>query len=346
MAEEATAATETETPAEPVEGATGEPANDTKAAANDNAQPKPPTEEEFAALVERFGPDKAIQIVAKKLNYTVDGATVSVAERAALREEKRQTKAALDRRQREIEEALSSKVKESESEIEFGRALKAAYQAGDFDQLARALGKKDWNDIQDEFIAKLADPNHKRLTELEQRIKDKEAAEDQQRQRYEAQQKEQQKAQAVYNYKVNTIVPNMKESKSSVLRELADNPDVVNMIYAIQNEHWDGGRPISVEDALEKPLPNGKIALKLILRGWADQLGRAFKPEEAPAPATNGTKAKGKTEPKPGVAPSSHKALDDTEWLQNGAAELAAAFKADEAREAEERRKGNSARET
>ena len=189
MAEEATAPTETATPAEPVEGATPDPANDAaqadpKKPANDNAgkeAPKPPTEEEFLGWVERFGAEKAMQIVAKKLNYQIDGQVVSVAERAALREEKRKQRAALDQRQREIEESLGSKVKESEGEIEFGRALKAAHATGDYDGIARALGRKDWNELQDDFIAKLADPNHKRLSELEQKLREKEQAEEQAR---------------------------------------------------------------------------------------------------------------------------------------------------------------------
>src|SRR3990167_7613357 len=189
MAEEATAPTETATPAEPVEGATPDPANDAaqadpKKPANDNAgkeAPKPPTEEEFLGWVERFGPEKALQIVAKKLNHTIDGAVVTVSERAEFRKKRQAAESALNQRQREIEEALSGKVKESEGEIEFGRALKAAHATGDYDGIARALGRKDWNELQDDFIAKLADPNHKRLTELEQKLREKEQAEEQAR---------------------------------------------------------------------------------------------------------------------------------------------------------------------
>jgi hypothetical protein len=353
MAEEATAPTETATPAESVEVPAGQvPANDTTAAgkpANDNAgkeAPKPPTEEEFLGWVERFGPEKAMQIVAKKLNYQIDGQVVSVAERAALREEKRKQRAALDQRQREIEEALGSKVKESESEIEFGRALKAANATGDYDGIARALGRKDWNELQDDFIAKLADPNHKRLTELEQKLREKEQAEEQARKEGETRAQHQARMQAIQNYKVG-MSREMKASSSRIFRELAENPDVVNMVYAIRDEHYrESGTELPLEAALVRKLPGTNVTLQTLLRGWRDQLFSAFEADEAaPAPKAAAEKPKGKTAPTPPVQPSTaRRYADDREQVKSWEDRMRRAFEQDEEAEAAEKRKGNSAR--
>jgi len=348
MAEEATApAAAPETPATPVEGAApAAPANDTTPAApagapaNDNAIP---TEAEIFALADKVGIDKALQMLAKKANWHIDGQVVSVAERAAFREERRKAKQALEERQRSIEEQLGHRVKESESEIELGRALRAAYEAGDFDQLARGLGKKDWNEIQEEFIAKLADPNHKRLTELEKKLKEKEAAEEQARREGETRAQHQARMQAIQQYKIG-VSNEMKTSDSPVLKALGDNPDVVHMVYAIRNEHWQkSGTEMPLAQCLVSKLPGTDVTLKTLLKSWHDQLTAAFREgEPAPTVAAVAQTAKGKTAPAPTVAPSPPKPSDKGEWTKRGAALLDEAFRAEERLKAEERRKGNT----
>ncbi len=343
MSEEATAPIET--PAEPVTTeTTPSPANDTAApgkSANDNAQPQAPTEAEFLGWVEKYGPEKALQIVAKKLNYTVDGTTLSVADYAAHREEKRKWKKETEQREREIADQLGKKVKESEAEIELGRALKRAHASGDYDGVAKALGVENWEALQGDFIKRLADPNHQRLIELERREQERERHVQQQREQYEQQQQHAQRQAAVQGYKQKMSL-DMQNSPDSAVKELSVFPDVVEMLYAVQNEHYNRATnsTVTLEQAMDLPLPNGRGTPRGILRSWHDALSKAFKAAEPPpAPAP---KAKGKTAPAAPLSPSQPRPASDNEWLRDGASRLEEAFKREAERERSERSKGNS----
>lgn len=350
MAEEATATTETATPAVPAEGAAPVPANDAvpagvPAAANDNAQPAAPTEAEVIALAEKYGPEKALQILARKLNYAVDGTSVTVEDRKKFRDENRAAKRALEERGRQIEEQLSGRVKESQAEIELGRAIRAAHETGDYDGVARALGLKDWNQIEEQYISKLADPNHKRLTDLEAKLRDKEAAEEQARREGETRAQQQQRMQAVYQYKVK-MSGEMKASELPILSAMASNPDVVNMVYAIRDEHYKTHEvEMPLAQVLVSKLPGSDVTLKTLLRAWHDQLSAAFKAETGAAPAVPPpAPAKGKTAPAPTPAPSTSRSYADSrEWVKSAQQRMEQAFKADAEKEAEETRRGNSA---
>lgn len=354
MAEEATAPAVTETPATPVDGAPATtPANDTTPAAtpaNDNAQPTPPTEAEVLALVERYGSDKALDIIARKSGYKLDGQTVSVKERADFREWQRQAKKTLEDRERAISDQLGSKAKELEAEIQLGKALREAHARGDYDGVAKALGVENWEALQGDFIKRLADPNHQRLMDLEKREREREEGAQKQRELYEQQQRQAQHEAIVRNDKIR-ISGAMKESENRMARELSDLPDVVNMVHAVLLHHQDPatGRTISLDDAMNKPLPGGSVAISVILRQWHERLAKAFAAGEAAptlqasAAATEAAKPKGKTEPAPKVAPSAARTFADTrEWTQSATERLKKAFEEDAQKEAESRRKPNS----
>lgn len=347
MAEEATP-TATETPAEGAAPAAAPVTDGAAKPANDNAAPEI-TEAQVIELAEKFGPDKALQIIARKLNYQVDGAAVTVAERKAFRDQQREAKQALDKWKQDIANEWDGKIKASTEEIEYGRALKAAKETGDYDGIARGLGFKDWNELADDHIAKLADPNHKRLTELEKRLQEKERNEAEQAERYRQHQAQQQREQQVQGYKVE-MSSAMKQSENPVLKELADFPDVVNMLFAIQQANWDPAaqKTVTLEQALMMPLPGQRQPVRELLRSWHTSLAKAFggeAPAAAPpaAPPAKG-KAKGSTGPTPTPAPSATRAANDTrEWTQLGAQALEEAFKAEAQSQAEERRKGQQA---
>ncbi len=350
MAEEAQATTIETTPdaaaALPTEN---QPANDTAPAAggkpaNDNATPEI-TEAQVIELAEKYGPEKALQIIARKINYAVDGQTVTVAERKAFRDQQREAKAAIEEWKRNVANEWDGKIKESSAEIEFGRALKSAKETGDYDGIARGLGFKDWNELTEDHIAKLADPNHKRLTELEKKLQEKERAEQEQAERYRQHQAQQQREAQVHAYK-QEMSTEMRQSQNPVLKELADFPDVVNMLFAIQQQHYDPAarKSVTLEQALMMPLPGQRMPVREDLRSWHTSLAKAFGGAETPpaaaTPPAKG-KASGKTAPTPTPAPSATRnAADAKEWTKLGAAELEAAFRAEEQTRSEERRKG------
>lgn len=332
----------TETPTEAPEQAQ-QPANDNAAApaANDNAAPAI-TEAQVLELAEKYGPDKALQIIAKKIGWEVDGQSVSVADRKAFRDQQREAKAAWEARERQFAENWDKKLRDAQGEIDFGRAVKAAREQGDYDGIARAVGFKDWNELTEDHIKKLADPNHQRLTELEKRLQEKERAEQEQRQQWEQQQAQQQRAAQVQAYK-GEMSAGMKQSENPVLRELADFPDVVNMLFAVQQANFDNAsrRTVTLEQAINMPLPGGSQPIIGILKSWHAGLSKAFGGEAAPAAQAAKPKASGKTAPTPTPAPSANRAVKDyKEWEEMGARELEAAFRNEAQARAEERRKG------
>ncbi len=298
------------------------------------------------ALAEKYGFDKALEIISRKLNYAIDGQAVTVAERKKFRDDQRAAKQQLEEWKRNVANEVEGKVKESAAEIEFGRALKAAHETGDYDGVARALGKKDWNELQGDYIARLADPNHQRLTELERKLQEKERAEEEQRKQYEQRERQAQQQRAILQYKQG-VAAEMEGSDVGPLRALAKNPDVVNMVYSIRADHYQAsGVEMPLRQVLVSKLPGTDITLQTLLKGWHSQLSEAFKDEvkAAVAAATpEPEKPKGKTAPAPKVQPSaSRRMIEDREFVKSGAAALEEAFRADAQREAEERRKGNS----
>lgn len=341
MAEEATV---TETPATPVETPPPAPANtNTPAApANDNGQPAAPTEAEFLGWVEKYGPDKALAIVAKKLNMAVDGTTIANADAVKHRHNIREQQRKLEERERAMSEQLAAKIKEHEGDIELGRALKKAKASGDYDGVAKALGEENWEALQNDFIKRLADPNHQRLLELEKQIKQREEQEQTQRQQAEQRAQEQQRQALVQGYKQKMSV-DMRASKDPAVAKLAGFPDVVEMLYTVQNDNFDRttNSTVTLEQAMDLPMPGNRGTPRAILRQWRDALTEAF-PADAAAPAGGAPpKAKTKTDAKPPVAPSGDRKASEKEWLDRGARQLEDAIRREEEERRAERLKGN-----
>ncbi|HEX6275790.1 MAG TPA: hypothetical protein VFZ53_22265, partial [Polyangiaceae bacterium] len=156
-----------------------------------------------------------------------------------------------------------------------------------------------------------------------------------QRQQAEQRAQEQQRQAAIQGYKQQLSVA-ARASKDVTVSKLAGFPDVIEMIYAVQNDNYDRmtNSTVTPEQAMDLPLPNGRGTPRAILRQWRDALTEAFPAETPPAAAATPPKAKGKTDAKPPVAPSGDRRANEREWLNRGARELEDAIR----REEEERR--------
>src|ERR1043165_541784 len=133
-----------ETPEKPAESAPSKaaPKKDAKQAAGD------PKETKRAQL----------KTLAEELGLNVDDSTVTVAERAEHRAAMRRDREQLANERAELEKAKALKP-EQQAAAEFGASVKDAYERGDPDAFAKALGAKDFNEFQQSFIKRLADPN-------------------------------------------------------------------------------------------------------------------------------------------------------------------------------------------
>src|SRR5690606_2712963 len=96
-----------------------------------------------------------LQGLAQELGLSIEGNTVTPIERAKFRERRRQTLDSLKQKENELaerERALSSS-------LEALRAANTALESGDFDALARALGRSNWNELNSDAIRHFQDPN-------------------------------------------------------------------------------------------------------------------------------------------------------------------------------------------
>lgn len=228
--------------------------------------------------------------LAKKHGFVVEGGKVVPRERHAFREERRQARAELQKA-REAFDAEAGKTKaQLQAEGRAVYAAKRALDADDFDGFAQALGHKDWNALNEKVINRFADPNYKRLQELERDKQQREQREAQQREQQIAQAKQQQELAAQAEYKQG-LSATMAESSDPFVAAMADDPAFVNAIFRIQEQHFDGHETITAEEAVRLKPKDGGSPLLETLRGLYNRLHRSgvFAETEEGARSTQNT---------------------------------------------------------
>lgn len=215
-----------------------------------------------------------LQELAKKHGFVVEDAKVLPRERHAFREERREARARLERERAEWQQQREAEVARIRSEGSAVIKAAQAYQAKDWDAFAQALGAKDWNELNGEVIGTFADPNFKKLQELERW---KRQNEEQQAKAREEQQRvamEQQQAQAEAEYRQG-LAQQMAASEDPFVRAMHDDPRFVHAIFQIQKAHFDGQETISVEEAVKLKPRNGGSALLEDMRQLYSRLRRS-----------------------------------------------------------------------
>ena len=293
--------------------------------------------------------------LAKKHGFALSEETQTVAarERVAFREEKRRARAEL-----EAERAAFLRDREAETLRlqQTGRSVIEAAQAferGDWDAFAKALGEKDWNAVNERVLNAFADPNYKRLRELERRELEREQSQQtaQQQQREQAAREAQQREIDRY---CETISGEMAESSDKFVAAMSDDPRFVNAIFRIRQQHYqETGEELALDEAV-KIKPRGGTSLreqmavlykKLRSSGAFDEpeepSDRARKPESGPRPRNGeiGSQSRNAAKPKTSISqseaggPSRNLNLDDDrEWRKYALAELERAADEDKRR--------------
>lgn len=261
---------------------------------------------------------------ADRLGLVIDDkGRVSNRERQQFRAYKAEQRKQLEAERREAAEKIEAIKADVLPQLGFASTLYKAWESKDPDAIAKAFGLQDFAAFQQELIDAQADPNYKRLRELEQR----DAQRERERQEAEARAREaelQQARQRAEEKYLSDLTARMQKSENPELAALAKLPMVRDAVYKIQQEHWDGHESslLSPERALKLGMRGAK-PLRDELLGLRDVLNAAFgapaaaatqdneeESEEAPAPAPkpkNGKKALPpgtKTSPAPKAAPS------------------------------------------
>lgn len=255
------------------------PEKDKPAAGPAPAPPRP-------AVVTPPGADKLAQVraLAAELGLEFDNGRVSSSERADFRKWKAEQRAKIEAREAEVTAKVQEIEGKHKTRLTRAEQIERAADDGDYDGLAKLLNAKDWNDLQRAVVDRLADPNYKKLRELEQW-----KAEQAERERKQAEQLEQQRVsaerqQAIVRH-INNLSAEMAASKDPLVAAYSDDPAVLQTIYRIQEEQFDGERTVSAAQALRMSVRGAKMTLMDELRSMYNRGNRAFgAPPPPPAP--------------------------------------------------------------
>ncbi len=248
-----------------------------------------PAAAEAAPVVEipvNTAPDKRAQLlaIAAELGMEVNDAEVTVAERVAFREAQKKHAARLETQEQDVLRRLQEAKGGFATEIEQAKALRAAYDAGDYDGLAKLLGPKDWNALQEEMIAKISDPNYKRLRQLEQKEQEREREAEQRRiagERAAFQQKQLEARQIVEA----RLSAQMKNSADPLVAALHDDPQFIAAVIEVQRQNWDGSSTVSPEKAIKIAAKGFTGPLHQHMQNLYQKLQKAFGATPAQAAA-------------------------------------------------------------
>lgn len=248
-------------------------------------------------------PDRRAELesIAKELGYSLDGNVVTVAERADWRATKKREHDALAAREQAVK-ALESSAGSNE-QVKRATAILDAIEKGDPEGFAAAVGTKDFNEFQESFIKRLADPNYKELREL-QKWRDEEKGRAEKTEQEAAQRAEQQKRGELRAGYMKNLSETASKSTDKLAATMADDPMFLNVLFQIQSENWDPTeqKTLTIEQALDRGVRGSKTTLREELKGLYERLGKAF--GAAAQAAAVATLKNGKPAPKTAVTPT------------------------------------------
>lgn len=270
-------------------------------AAPETPTPEPaPAEATPEAKPDRTTRLKQLEEIAAELGFKVDGKAVTTTDRYQLREEARRRQAAIDAKL-QAERADIEKTKAAvETDGKRFRDFNVAFESGDPDAMAKAVGATDWNDLQEKVLARIADPHYSEIQKLRQQIEAREQAEREHAERATQAERQRQRQQIEAQAKQG-IAAEAKASKNKMLSALSDDPAFVHTLFELQRRNYD---PVTqttctLEDALDERLDNG-TTLREYMQAMKRRLDAAF--DELPPPRPVATPAAASTAPKPRVA--------------------------------------------
>ncbi len=284
-------------PEKPAKGKKGGKAKEPEKAPAEAAAP-------VAELTEPTPEQKAetLKALALELGMTIDDGKVTTSDRAALRIAKREHEQRIKAAEQDLVNRYNQALEALKPELEKAQAVIKAIDEGDADELAKLAGAKDWNEFQERALAKITDPNWKKIRDLERQVDadKREKEEATQRARQQSEHNSQLEAQRKYRTELSG---SMKKSTDPLCREMADDPAFVHAIYQIQRENWDGSATVTAEQALKMMVRGAPLSVRDELKQTYERLHKVFAASPAaPAPAVAAAAPAPSTD-KPGQRP-------------------------------------------
>jgi hypothetical protein len=270
------------------------------------------------------------------------GPTVTVAERVELRIKQREARQKLEAEQAAARKWLDEERAKIAEEGKATRAAKEAFERGDFDEFARALGRKGWTDLNAEMLRYYQDPSYKEVQALkaklaaqEQAQAERAKAEAEARAHADREKQVTDTRQQVAAYKVS-LSQALKSEDDSVLQLAAEDPEFVDAVFAVQQQHWDPERQatLSVDEAAVEVLsswrksPLSRLRKKLLNLAIPDDdsPSQAGEPEAAQSGSPDRTgeraekKPRAKTVTQAGATDTAERkraGFDESSWREN-----------------------------
>jgi len=244
------------------------------------AEPKAAAKEEAKAAVKEValatGEIEQLKALSEKLGYKIEDGRVTVAERAKLREEKREARAKITA----LEADLGQKVTQARESLKGFVTAKDAWERGDIDGFAKALGGyADWNELQKDVINRFADPSYKEIQELKRKQKDRDDRDTQQAEQSRQVAVNRERTEAIAAYK-RGLSQEMAGSSDPLVKAMHEDSFFVDAIHAIQDKNYDRATDstLTPEEALEHMAPGQQSAFRAELSALYARLRPAFEP--------------------------------------------------------------------
>jgi hypothetical protein len=210
-------------------------------------------DEEVKSRADRL---KALRVEAAALGLEYEGNAVTVADRARLREEKRNLKARLAEDRAAFEEEAAETTSRLQARVTKASKLEAAIEANDLDAIAQAMGVQSWNHLSEQALKRQLNPEHKELMRLRKEQRDGEENRKAQEKAYKEHEANQRHHEQRQNYQ-REIVTALHQQKK--YKAFADDPLFISGIMKHQEANWDGEETLSLEEAAELALKDARF---------------------------------------------------------------------------------------
>jgi hypothetical protein len=150
--------------------------------------------------------------------------------------------------------------------------------------MAKAIGRNDWNAMQEEILARIADPHYNEIQRLRKEIDEDKAQKKKAEEEHRARAMQAERQQAIVSVK-RGIMTEASQAKDPVLKAMHTDPLFVDTIFSLQEKNYDPvtQTTISIEEALDEPLPNGQT-LRGHMKDLYERLGKASRHYPRPSP--------------------------------------------------------------
>ncbi len=242
-----------------------------------------------------------LKALAAELGLTIDDGGVTTADAIEVRAQKRRNQAW----KAEQEAALAKRESELGEKVKKSQAIFDAYERGDPEGFAQALGAKSFDELQQSWIKRIADPNYMELRRLQQEVDARKAKEEKDAEEAQTRAQQQKTLEIRRNY-MRTLSETCKNSQDPLLQALHDDMGFLSDIFQVQKENWDedAQRTISVEEAIKRVRRNNAPSVRDNMQRFYERLHKAFGSPAAETAAPAAAKLNGKKPaPKTAVTP-------------------------------------------